>query len=80
MNDESKLREAYNAMFLDLQTRTRQVRDLQEELTKVKRKLDTAIHALARYNDCKTCDQNCGGCDYELETGPVCDSWKWRGY
>lgn len=79
MNENVKLREAYDTMFKDLQFRTKQVRDLQDELEKVKAERDAAIHALAKYNDCKTCDQNCGGCNFELEPAPPCDAWKWKG-
>lgn len=40
---------------------------------------DAAVHALSLYSDCKTCTQKCGGCDFELEPAPPCDSWEWKG-
>ena len=52
---------------------------LMEELDHTTAERDAAIHALSLYNDCKTCNQNCGGCDFELEPAPPCDSWKWKG-
>lgn len=50
------------------------------EIAKVKAERDAAISELARYNDCVTCNQHCGGCSFELVASEPCEyGWQWRG-
>lgn len=50
-----------------------------EAIKQLEAKLTIAIDDLSVYNDCRTCDQHCGGCSYELKTSMPCGyGWKWR--